>query len=237
MAPAPSVAARLQELGERHGLSERALAQLAVLLDELAGERAPTTVRDPRAAVEVHVADSLSALHLIPSLGRVADLGSGAGLPGLVLAVARPELEVVLVESVRRKTEFLRTTVEAMGLGNVSTVWSRAEEWSAGIGACDVVVCRALAALGVLCEYAAPLLRPGGRLVAWKGEIHAREERDALAAAAELGLTPSGREAVAPFPGSQRRSLWVYEKTGETPQKYPRRAGMALKRPISASSV
>jgi 16S rRNA (guanine527-N7)-methyltransferase len=235
VATAPAVAARLDELAARHDLPAAARAQLAVLLEHLADEHAPTTVRDPHAGVDVHVADSLSGLHLLPDTGTVADLGSGAGLPGLVIAAARPPLRVMLVETVRRKTEFIAGAAEAMGLGNAEAVWSRAEEWRTGHEACEVVTCRALAALGVLCEYAAPLLRIGGRMIAWKGEVEPAEARDAAAAADVLGLRLVAREEVQPFPGSRQRTLWVYEKTRETPPQYPRRPGMATKRPISAT--
>ncbi len=165
--------------------------------------------------------------------GRVCDLGSGAGVPGLVLAAALPDRSFVLVESVGRKCAFIRETAEAMGLANVSVLHARAEEVG---GPFDAVCARALAALPVLCEYAAPLLRLGGTAIFWKGAVDATEAADGRYAAAEVGLGEPRVVAVEPFPGSQRRTLWVFEKVSPTPERFPRRAGMATKRPLSAPS-
>jgi 16S rRNA (guanine527-N7)-methyltransferase len=124
-----------------------------------------------------------------------------------------------------------------MGLANVEVVRSRVEEWRDGVGTCDVVCARALAALPVLCEYAAPLLREGGVLVAWKGAVDDAESADAAAAAAHLGLAIEPVRAAVPFSGSVRRSLHVVRKVAPTPQGFPRRPGMATKRPLTAKSL
>ena len=100
----------------------------------------------------------------------------------------------------------------------------------------DVVTARALGSLPVLCEYAAPLLREGGVLVAWKGAVDDAEEADGLAAAAILGLERDAVLAVAPYPGSERRTLHVFRKVTPTPDRYPRRPGMAAKRPLTIRS-
>jgi 16S rRNA (guanine527-N7)-methyltransferase len=165
---------------------------------------------------------------------RIADLGSGAGPPGLVLAVALPDAEVTLVESVGKKCAWMEATVERLGLANVRVVCARAEELEED--PFDVVTARALGALPVLCEYAAPLLREGGVLVAWKGAVDAVEGADGLAAAEILGLEREAVLAVRPYPGSERRALHVFRKVGPTPERYPRRPGMAAKRPLSARS-
>ena len=184
----------------------------------------------------MHVADSLAALPLLPSRGRIADLGSGAGVPGLVLAHALPEASFVLVESARRKAAFIRETAAAMRLVNVTVQSARVEEWHDGIGTCDAVCARALAALPVLCEYAAPLLVMDGVALFWKGAVDEREAADGRAAAALLGLSEPEVHAVTPFPGSERRTLWAFRKMAETPARFPRRAGMATKRPLTAPS-
>jgi 16S rRNA (guanine527-N7)-methyltransferase len=184
----------------------------------------------------VHIADSLVGLE-VPELRRahvIADLGAGAGLPGLVLAATLPEAHVTLVEAATRKCDFLRSAVDAMGLENADVVSARAEEWRDGIGRCDVVCARALAALPVLCEYAAPLLREQGLLVAWKGGVSDEEAADATAAADHLGLAPDPTRRVVPFPDSGQRTLRVMRKVAPTPARYPRRPGMATKRPLSA---
>jgi 16S rRNA (guanine527-N7)-methyltransferase len=205
-------------------------AVLERLLDALEDPHAPTTVHDRAEARRVHIADSLAGLPLLREARRIADLGSGAGLPGLVLAAALPEARVVLVESVRRKAQWLEATVERMGLGNVEVRALRAEELPRG--GFDAVTARALAALPVLCEYAAPLLEPGGVLVAWKGAVEPAEEADGRAAAPLLGLSEPEVVAVTPYEGSRNRTLWVFRRIGEVPPGYPRRPGMAVKRPL-----
>jgi 16S rRNA (guanine527-N7)-methyltransferase len=162
----------------------------------------------------------------------VADLGAGAGFPGLVLAVALPQARVVLVESVGRKAEFLRRARDELGLARVEVVAQRAEEWRAGLGRCEVVCARALAPLNVLVEYAAPLLREDGVLVAWKGRRDAEEERDGAAAAARLGLRIEEVREVHPWPEAQALHLHVVRKVAPTPEGFPRRPGMARKRPL-----
>jgi 16S rRNA (guanine527-N7)-methyltransferase len=207
------------------------------LVAALADPSAPTSVHDRREVESVHIADSLVGLE-VPAVGeaaRIVDLGSGAGLPGLVLAIARPEAEVVLVESVGKKCAWLERTVSALGLENVRVVCARAEELEEE--PFDVVTARALASLSVLCEYAAPLLREGGSLVAWKGAVDAREDADGLHAANVLGLEREEVRAVEPYPGSQRRTLHVFRKVSPTPEGYPRRPGMAAKRPLTAPGI
>jgi 16S rRNA (guanine527-N7)-methyltransferase len=227
---------RLQELALVYGLTADATAALARILDLVAhDETAPTTVREPDRAVDVHVADSLSGLELdvVRSASSIADLGAGAGFPGLALAAALPEAHIALVESVGRKCAFMERAVASAGFQNVEVVCRRAEEWTAAV---DLVTARALAPLAVIAEYAAPLLRLGGSLVAWKGARERDEEADADAAAAVLGLDLRVVRAVRPFAGAERRSLYVYSKVRETPSRFPRRAGMARKRPLGRST-
>jgi 16S rRNA (guanine527-N7)-methyltransferase len=226
----------LDGLVARFGLPEAANRPLAVLLERLGAPDAPTSVHDRDEVLRVHIADSLAGLE-VPELGAartVADLGAGGGLPGLVLAAVLPDARVHLVESIGRKCAFLRDTAAEMQLVNVEVVCARAEEWPAGLGRCDVVTARALASLAVLCEYAAPLLTDGGVLVAWKGTVDGEEAADADAAARHLGLAPEPVRPVVPFAGSERRTLHVLRKIAPTPPGYPRRAGMATKRPLTA---
>jgi 16S rRNA (guanine527-N7)-methyltransferase len=228
---------RLAELCEQHGIPQ-AMPALEALLGALVDQAAPTTVHEPGEAVDVHLADALTALAVpaVRQAGHIADLGSGAGVPGLVLAAALPSARVTLVESVARKGAFIESTVARMSLGNVQVVVRRAEEWREGMGACDVVTARALAPLPVLCEYAAPLLRLGGTLVAWKGRVGSREGEDGVAAASRLGLQPGEILHTAPFAASRGHTLHLYSKVEETPERFPRRAGIAAKRPLGAQS-
>lgn len=229
----------LAALIARYELPAHAAMQLTALLTAVATDpHAPTTVRQPEQAVHTHVADSLVALELpdIRTATAIADLGAGAGFPGLPLAIALPDARVALVESVARKCAFIRAAAEAAGLTNVEVVPERAEAWRMGIDAHDLVTARALAPLAVLAEYAAPLLRVGGVLVAWKGRRDAEEERDAGAAAGELGLAIEEIRAVHPYPGADHRHLHVLRKVAPTPERFPRRPGMARKRPLSAKN-
>ncbi len=223
----------LAALCGRYGLSEQQQHRFAEILDELSSDPfAPTTVRDPDDASEVHLADSLVALGLevVGKATSIADLGAGAGFPGLALAVALPRCEVTLVESQARKCAFIERA--ATDVLNARVVCVRAEEWRDGLAANDVVTARALAAQSVVLEYAAPLLRTGGTLVDWRGRRNAREEAAALAAAGELGLRLVEIRWVEPYAGAREHHLHVYEKTGETPPRYPRRPGIARKRPL-----
>jgi 16S rRNA (guanine527-N7)-methyltransferase len=233
------VPARLAQLAQRFALPEQAPAQIGRLLELVAADPlAPTTVRDPATALDAHVADALVALELEPvrAARRIADLGSGAGFPGLVLAAALPQAEVAVVESSRRKCAFLTRAVAAMGIENVTVVCERAEAWRDGLGAHDLVTARALAALNVLVEYAAPLLGEGGALVAWKGRRDDREESGGAAAAAQTGLAPTAIHLVRPWEGAEHLHLHLYLKVGSTPNHFPRRPGIASKRPLQASS-
>jgi 16S rRNA (guanine527-N7)-methyltransferase len=234
-----TVEQRLTAVLERVPQARNARPALVKLLELLAEPQAPTAVRDPERGVDIHIADSLVGLEVpeLRSARLIADLGAGAGLPGLVLAAAIPTANVVLVEAAARKCEFLRGAVAKIGVGNAEIVWARAEEWRDGIGQCDVVTARALAAMPVLCEYAAPLLREDGVLVAWKGAISSAEAVDEQAAAEHLGLRVEHVRSVIPYPGSERRTLHVVRKVAPTPPNFPRRAGIATKRPLSATNL
>ena len=226
---------RLHAVGRRFGVPTDGIHALRRVLElQAVDPAASTTVREVDAAVDRHVADSLVALEVPEVRGarRIADLGSGAGWPGLALAAALPEASVALVESASRHCRYLERAVEVGGFANVRVVHARAEEWRDGIGACDLVTARALAALPVLCEYAAPLLMDGGALVAWKGVVEPAEAAAAAGAAAVLGLEVGEVRAVEPYAAAQRRTLHVFRKVAPTPERFPRRPGMAVKRPL-----
>lgn len=229
---------QVRELTRRYRLPPRARAQLSSILKTLAADdRAPTTVRRPEDAIDVHIADALVGLEvdLIKPATRIADIGTGAGFPGSALAVGLPDSKVWLLESQTKKCQFLRGMLAAAGVDNAFVVESRAEEWPEGIGANDAVLARALAPAPVVLEYAAPLLALGGVLVDWRGRRDKEEEADALVAADQLGLELVEIRSVNPFEGARDRHLHIYSKARETPEKFPRRAGMARKRPLAGS--
>jgi 16S rRNA (guanine527-N7)-methyltransferase len=232
-----TVLPRLEELCRAANLDHAVAARFARLLELLAADpTAPTTVTDPAAATEVHIADSLDGLRLdeVWEARAIADIGAGAGFPGLVLAICLPDAQVSLVESVGRKCEFIGRLIEALHLPNALPVHARAEAWPAGLGTQDLVTARALAPLTALVEYAAPLLVDGGHLVAWKGARDAAEEADGAAAAAATGLELVSVRAMPARPGADQRHLHLFRKVAPTPDRYPRREGMARKRPITA---
>jgi 16S rRNA (guanine527-N7)-methyltransferase len=198
-------------------------------------------VSAPGEALDAHVADGLTGLAVsdLGRAGRIADVGAGAGFPGLALAIALPRARVDLIEAAGRKTAVIGRLAQAARLSNAHAVTARAEDWAgtpAALGgggeAYDAVVARAVAALPVLVEYAAPLLREGAVLVAWKGVRSADEERAGARAAAEVGLEPEEVLRVEPFEGARDRHLHVFRKIAPTPGRFPRRAGMAAKRPL-----
>ena len=187
----------------REGL-ERVLALLA------ADPRSLSSVREPNRAWEVHVSDSLAGLEVddLARAAAIADLGAGAGFPGLPLAAARPRARVDLIESNRRKADFIAEAIAVAGLENA----------------------RAVGPLAALAELAAPLLREGGALVAWKGGRDADEERELAASARGLAMAPERVLAVRPFEAARSRHLHVVRKVGPTPHGLPRRPGVASKR-------
>jgi 16S rRNA (guanine527-N7)-methyltransferase len=229
-----------------HGFVSRETdPQIELLLEALAAEPDPhTTVSEPERAREVHVADSLSGLEVadLERARRIADVGAGAGFPGLVLAVALPSARVDLIESVGRKAAVIDRLVQAAKISNARSVVARAEEWArlpvslgGGREAYDAVTARAVASLPVLVEYAAPLLRSSGVLVAWKGRVGADELRLGRGAASEVGMSLEDVLSVEPFPGARDRHLYVFRKVAPTPDRFPRRAGMAVKRPLGGA--
>jgi len=193
-----------------------------------------TRIVEPGAVARLHLLDSLAALALIPaSVGRAVDLGSGGGVPGIVLALARPDVHWTLVDSVGKKADALRDIATTLRLANVDVVADRAERLGRGTSreSFDLVTARACAALPVLVEYALPLLRVGGSLLAWKGPISS-DELAAGAAASELlgGGVPEARPTGVAALGDHRFVL--VGKLRPTPSRWPRRPGEPSRRPL-----
>lgn len=133
-----------------------------------------TAIRAPREMVAKHLLDSLAMHPAVDGIGTLADLGTGAGLPGIPLAIARPALQVTLVESNGKKARFLREAVRQLGLGNARVVEARIEGFDAP-GQFDAITARALATLPLILELGGHLLKPGGKLLAMKGAYPAEE--------------------------------------------------------------
>lgn len=197
-----------------------------------------TRVTEPSAVARLHVLDSLSVLPLLDSLAPASalDLGSGGGVPGIVLALARPDVSWTLVDSVGKKCDALRAFVAALDLHHVTVVTGRAE--TLGHDPLhrernDVVTARACASMPVLVEYALPLIRAGGALIAWKGPLTETDDEMVRGAAAAV-LLGGGSAAVhrSGLPALGDHRLVVVPKESATPAGYPRRAGTPAQHPL-----
>jgi 16S rRNA (guanine527-N7)-methyltransferase len=197
-----------------------------------------TRVVEPAAVARLHLLDALAALPLLDALTpkTATDLGSGGGVPGIPLALARPDIQWTLVDSVIKKADALRGFAESLGLGNVAVIADRAEtlgQSPAHRDRYDLVAARACAALPVLAELALPLLRTGGALIAWKGPLDdgAEEVRRGRAAAAQLG-GGSPRVLATGLAALGDHTFVLVPKDGPTPARYPRRPGEPGRRPL-----
>jgi 16S rRNA (guanine527-N7)-methyltransferase len=195
--------------------------------------------RDLDRIVVDHVLDSLSCFLHEPLLeaGRLADVGSGGGLPGIPISIVRRDMATTLIESTGKKTRFLRAAVEDLALGNVEVANARVEDLGRAKehrGAYDVVTSRAVARLSVVAEYCVPLLEVGGWAIAMKGRLERDEVREGGQALRVLGANIAEVEPVGMLPevGDKERNLVVIEKVTRTPERYPRKPGAAAKRPL-----
>lgn len=220
-----------------------ARARLLTLLDRMLAANRQfnlTSVTDPLQAVERHLLDSLSGLAVLSRLPEVVpliDVGTGAGFPGMALACVKPEWPITLVDSTRKKTDFLRETAAALGLDNVTVLWARAESLGRDPGHREryvLATARALAPLPVLLEYLAPLVRVGGWVLAYKGRQADQELEAAAKAMRLLHLTLAERVEVRPDEMDERprQTLLLFQKLQPTPPAYPRRPGLPAKRPL-----
>lgn len=208
---------------------------LGKVLELLAAERASVSSVVDERAWRVHVADSLTGL-AVPELSsavRIADVGAGAGFPGLVLAVALPGAGVELIESVGRKCVFMQRAIDEAEIPNATVRNIRSEDWADADGreAYEAVTARAVGRLSTLAELASPLLKPNGALIAWKGKRDGEEERQLFRASESLAMRPEQILDVGTSAGSKHRHLHVIRKSGPTPPDLPRRPGIAKKRP------
>jgi 16S rRNA (guanine527-N7)-methyltransferase len=225
-----------------YGLDGAAQVRLAVLGDVIQDAGLNVTgVKDPEEIEKIHFLDSLSLLKLsvVKEAKRLVDVGSGGGLPGLLLALSLPEATVTCVESVRKKCVYIEHAAAALGLANVRVCCERAEEHarSGGRDAYDVAVSRAVGPLPVVAEYSVPLLRVGGAMVAMKGLISDQERTHGLAALGILGADGMEMIRLDPFSGARERMVCLAVKVRATPGAYPRRAGMPQKRPLGRPST
>ena len=225
----------LTELGLT--LNEKVMKQLCTLyvfLMETNNKMNLTAITEPGQVAEKHMADSLRLLPFLENVQSLADIGTGAGFPGIPLAIVLPETKIILVESMQKRIQYLQRLSEYLGLKNITILCARAEE----IGQnplyrekLDAATARAVAALPVLCEYLLPLLKPGGSMLAMKGSKGQEELAMAKNAIPLLG----GKNAKVleyMLSGGESRSIIHIEKLKTTPKAYPRRVGIPTTKPL-----
>jgi 16S rRNA (guanine527-N7)-methyltransferase len=199
-----------------------------------------TRIVEPGEAVVKHYLDSLLFLRGVPTSRqgeplRLIDVGAGAGLPGIPLAIARPNWHVAMLDAVGKKVAFIREAAATLGLGNVEGLHGRAEDLArlpAHRDAYDVVTARALANMPELLELCLPLLRPGGLLVVSKGAKGPDELAESARALGLLRGRLATTERVSLPEEHGDRHLYVIEKHGSTPREYPRKAGVPHRTPL-----
>ncbi|WP_314621184.1 16S rRNA (guanine(527)-N(7))-methyltransferase RsmG [uncultured Selenomonas sp.] len=196
-----------------------------------------TAITEPKEVAVKHMVDSLTALRGIEdgeSL-RLIDVGTGAGFPGIPLKIVRPDMDLLLLDSLKKRVRFLETVVETLGFKGAACLHGRAEEAAREKGLrerFDVAVSRAVARLPVLAEYLLPFVRVGGRAIALKG-LHSEEEAKEARRAAEILGGALIETIPVSLPGlSDRRAVLVMKKERATPKIYPRKAGTPAKEPL-----
>ena len=189
-----------------------------------------TAITEPDEVVQKHFVDSLAALPYLAADAKVADVGTGAGFPGILLLIVRPDLRLTLVDALQKRVTFLETALKTLDL-QAECVHARAEDFGRNPqyrGQFDAAVSRAVAALPVLLELTVPLLKVGGQSICYKGDATA--ELDGAKKA--LHLLHASAESVAVPAAYGARSLIICTKNAPTPSTYPRKAGTPNKQPL-----
>lgn len=219
-------------------LSEEQLSQLEAyhtLLSEWNEKINLTAITDDRGVAVKHFADSMTIFNYfdIPQNARVIDVGTGAGFPGLVLKIVRPDIELTLLDSLQKRLNFLSTVLDALHL-DATLIHSRAEEGGQNMNlreSYDLAVSRAVAQLNILSEYCLPYVRLSGRFIAFKGS--AADELQAAKKAVGILGGRIGKTPVFELPmEGGTRTLIEIEKVRPTPDKYPRQYGKIKAKPL-----
>lgn len=210
-----------------------ALDQYAEILVEYNQRVNLTAITDPEGIEDKHFADSLLLANLPETAGKLVDVGTGAGFPGVVAKIFKPELQLTLMEPTGKRVEFLKYVCAQLGLSGVEFAKERAEEAARKVWReqFDVATARGVAALPMLSEYCLPLVKVGGVFLAMKGPGAAEELAESGAALKKLGGKGSG---VAEFhlPGGDVRNIIRIKKISQTPPVYPRNGGKIAKSPL-----
>ena len=210
-----------------------ALDQYAEILVEYNQKVNLTAITDPEGIEDKHFADSLLLANLPETAGKLVDVGTGAGFPGVVAKIFKPELQLTLMEPTGKRVEFLKYVCAQLGLSGVEFAKERAEEAARKVWReqFDVATARGVAALPMLSEYCLPLVKVGGVFLAMKGPGAAEELAESGAALKKLGGKGSG---VTEFhlPGGDVRNIIRIKKISQTPPVYPRNGGKIAKSPL-----
>lgn len=176
-----------------------------------------------------HIADSLAGISEIPQNSALLDIGAGAGFPSMPIAITREDVKVTALDSTAKKMSFISECARELNLNNVKTVAGRAEEQKNLFATFDVVTARAVSSLNILLELAMPMLKTGGRFVAYKTD---ESELDgAKCALATLGAKHLSTKSLS-LPNGDSRAILVFEKVAPTPKQYPRLYGAIKKKPL-----
>lgn len=191
-----------------------------------------TAITQPEEMIEKHFYDCILPVSFMPFEGRAADIGSGAGFPGIVWKIVKPDLEMVLVEPTGKRCTFLKTVIEALDLKKITVVNKRSEDYaSQARESFDIVSARAVANLRMLSELTVPLVKPGGVFIAMKGAKGYEEAKEAEHAIDVLGASLWKAQNVSLYSGDERVNLF-YLKDRKTPSVYPRNFGTIKKKPL-----
>lgn len=227
----------LSEICENNGLNldSAQLRQLETymnLLTEWNEKINLTAITEPEEIIEKHFYDCILPLSEGKISGRTADVGSGAGFPGLVWKIVRPDLDVVLIEPTGKRCTFLNTVIRELGLSGIEAVNERSEDYVRGNReSFDTVTARAVANLRVLSELCVPLVKKGGVFVPMKGSAAEEEAKAAVHAMKILGASLESVQKTSLPNGDPRINLF-YRKTANTPPEYPRNYGRIKKQPL-----
>jgi len=198
--------------------------------------------KDPDQIMLSHVLDSLSCFLYEPLFhaGRLADVGSGGGLPGVPIKIVKPDLATTLVESTGKKARFLQYVVDNLSLEGTDIANTRVEDLArtqAHRSTYDIVTSRAVARLSIVAEYSVPLLKIGGRAISMKSRLESDEVSEGSRAVEALGarIAEIIRVPMLSQVGEKERNLVILEKIREAPAQYPRRSGAAAKKPLGVA--
>ena len=191
-----------------------------------------TAITETGEILEKHFYDCILPLSCQKLEGNVADIGSGAGFPGVVWKIVTPDIHMTLVEPTGKRCTFLKEVIQKLGLENIEVINKRSEEFVVQAReSFDVVSARAVANLRVLSELTLPLVKKNGVFIAMKGSRGYEEAKEAEHAVSVLGATLEHTQDVSLFSGDARVNLF-YRKTADTPDQYPRNYGTIKKKPL-----